>query len=73
MFVDAFVVRMTLVPAVLQLLGERAWRMPRRLDRVLPTFDVEGEGLGHELRLADWPRPGADSAVAASRAAPGPA
>ncbi|MFI2104994.1 MMPL family transporter [Isoptericola sp. NPDC019693] len=62
--VDAFVVRMTLVPAVLALLGDRAWHMPRWLDRVLPTFDVEGEGLANELALADWPEPGATDAVA---------
>lgn len=43
--VDAFVVRMTLVPAVLALLGDRAWRLPAWLDRLLPTMDVEGEGL----------------------------
>ncbi len=55
--VDAFVVRMVLVPAVLALLGERAWWMPRWLDRALPSFDVEGEGLAKELRLADWPAP----------------
>ncbi|OZB89314.1 MAG: transporter [Microbacterium sp. 14-71-5] len=65
-FVDAFVVRMTLVPAVLQLLGDRAWHMPRWLDRVLPSFDVEGEGLAAELALAQWPEPGADDAVAAA-------
>ncbi|MFD0319046.1 MMPL family transporter [Streptomyces flavalbus] len=41
--VDAFLVRMTLVPAVLALLGDRAWWLPRRLDRVLPRLDVEGE------------------------------
>ncbi|MCA5891958.1 MMPL family transporter [Isoptericola sp. NEAU-Y5] len=63
--VDAFVVRMTLVPAVLALLGDRAWHMPRWLDRALPTFDVEGEGLTKELRLADWPEPGARDAVVA--------
>ncbi|MFD6179180.1 MULTISPECIES: MMPL family transporter [unclassified Isoptericola] len=63
--VDAFVVRMTLVPAVLALLGERAWHMPRWLDRILPTFDVEGEGLTKELRLASWPEPDATDAVAA--------
>ncbi|WP_328437771.1 MMPL family transporter [Streptomyces sp. NBC_00444] len=40
--VDAFLVRMTLVPAVLALLGDRAWWLPRRLDRVLPHLDVEG-------------------------------
>ena len=54
-FVDAFIVRMTLVPAVLQLLGEKAWWMPRWLDRVLPSFDVEGDGLQKQLDLADWP------------------
>ena len=54
-FVDAFIVRMTLVPAVLQLLGDRAWRMPRWLDKLLPAFDVEGEGLARELAHASWP------------------
>ncbi|KUN76416.1 MMPL family transporter [Streptomyces griseoruber] len=42
---DAFVVRMTLVPAVLALLGDKAWWLPRRLDRLLPDIDVEGSGL----------------------------
>jgi RND superfamily putative drug exporter len=63
-FVDAFIVRMTLVPAVLALLGDRAWWMPRRLDRALPSFDVEGENLREELELADWPHPGSDEAIA---------
>ncbi|MDH6278488.1 RND superfamily putative drug exporter [Aurantimicrobium minutum] len=54
-FVDAFIVRMTFVPAVLQLLGDKAWYIPKWLDRVLPHFDVEGEGVQHELELADWP------------------
>lgn len=53
--IDAFLVRMTFVPAVLALLGERAWWLPRWLDRVLPTFDVEGEVLSRELQLAHWP------------------
>ncbi|HEX2073869.1 MAG TPA: MMPL family transporter [Geodermatophilus sp.] len=43
--VDAFVVRMTLVPAVLALLGRSAWWLPRWLDRVLPDLDVEGARL----------------------------
>jgi RND superfamily putative drug exporter len=47
-FFDAFVVRLTLVPAVLRLLGERAWWLPRWLDRVLPRVDVEGESLQEE-------------------------
>ncbi|MFD3486711.1 MMPL family transporter [Streptomyces sp. NPDC058665] len=42
---DAFVVRMALVPAVLALLGHRAWWLPRRLDKVLPNVDVEGSAL----------------------------
>ncbi|MFJ8693587.1 MMPL family transporter [Streptomyces roseolilacinus] len=54
---DAFVVRMALVPAVLALLGHRAWWLPRWLDRVLPNVDVEGEGLREEL-ADDTGRPG---------------
>ncbi|MET8100296.1 MMPL family transporter [Streptomyces sp. NPDC005236] len=44
-FFDAFVVRMAIVPAVLALLGDRAWWLPRRLDSALPDFDVEGARL----------------------------
>ncbi|MFB6397571.1 MMPL family transporter [Polymorphospora lycopeni] len=43
-FVDAFVVRMVLVPAALALLGRSAWWLPGWL-RWLPTLDVEGAGL----------------------------
>jgi RND superfamily putative drug exporter len=43
---DAFVVRMAIVPAVLALLGRRAWWLPRRLEKILPTVDVEGTELG---------------------------
>ncbi|MEU1010230.1 MMPL family transporter [Streptomyces sp. NPDC005890] len=44
-FFDAFLVRMAIVPAVLALLGKRAWWLPKWLDRALPNVDVEGEGL----------------------------
>ena len=44
-FFDAFVVRMAIVPAVLALLGKRAWWLPKWLNRILPNVDVEGEGL----------------------------
>ncbi|MFI0232019.1 MMPL family transporter [Streptomyces sp. NPDC017086] len=44
-FFDAFLVRMAIVPAVLALLGKRAWWLPTWLDRALPNVDVEGEGL----------------------------
>ncbi|MFH9297262.1 MMPL family transporter [Streptomyces sp. NPDC017520] len=50
---DAFVVRMAIVPAVLALLGKRAWWLPRWLDRALPNVDVEGEKL--QKQLADEP------------------
>ncbi|OKK05139.1 hypothetical protein AMK33_23370 [Streptomyces sp. CB02400] len=43
--VDAFIVRMTLVPAVMTLLGHQAWWLPRFLQRILPDVDVEGEQL----------------------------
>lgn len=42
---DAFVVRMALVPAVLALLGHKAWWLPRWLDKAMPNVDVEGEAL----------------------------
>ncbi|NHB84873.1 MMPL family transporter [Tessaracoccus sp. HDW20] len=53
--VDAFLVRMTLVPAVMTLLGDKAWWLPGWLDKLLPTFDVEGEVLTREMHLKDWP------------------
>ncbi|MBX7442721.1 MULTISPECIES: MMPL family transporter [unclassified Arthrobacter] len=42
---DAFVVRMTIVPAVMYLLGSKSWWLPRWLDRILPDVDVEGAKL----------------------------
>jgi RND superfamily putative drug exporter len=47
--IDAFVVRMTIVPAVMSLLGDHAWWLPRWLDRALPNVDIEGEGLRAHL------------------------
>jgi RND superfamily putative drug exporter len=43
--IDAFVVRMILIPATLTLLGEKSWWMPRWLDRLLPIIDTEGRTL----------------------------
>ncbi|MFE2999813.1 MMPL family transporter, partial [Nocardia sp. NPDC059246] len=42
--VDAFVVRMMLVPAVMSIFGDTVWWLPRTLDRVLPNIDIEGRG-----------------------------
>lgn len=46
--IDAFLVRLILVPAVMTLLGRRAWYMPVWLDRVLPRINVEGESISEE-------------------------
>jgi putative drug exporter of the RND superfamily len=43
--IDAFVVRMTIVPAIMYLLGEKAWWLPKWLGRILPDVDVEGAKL----------------------------
>ncbi|MEV6546383.1 MMPL family transporter [Streptomyces sp. NPDC051665] len=56
---DAFVVRMAIVPAVLSLLGDKAWYLPRWLDRILPRMDVEGEALSRKV-----PAPVADTPTA---------
>jgi len=42
---DAFVVRMLLMPALMHLLGRSAWWLPRWLDRMLPNVDMEGAAL----------------------------
>jgi hypothetical protein len=45
-FLDAAIVRMALVPAVMQLLGSRNWWIPDWLERTLPRLDVEGVAVG---------------------------
>jgi len=47
--IDAFVVRMTLIPAVMALAGEKAWWLPKWLDKILPNLDVEGDKLVKRL------------------------
>ena len=56
--IDAFVVRMTLIPAAMSLLSDRAWWLPRWLDRLLPDLDIEGKDLrtnDHAASLAGDP------------------
>lgn len=43
--IDAFIIRMTLVPAVMSVFGDKAWWLPKWLDRLLPNLDVEGDKL----------------------------
>lgn len=42
-FVDAFIVRLTIVPAAMRLLDKAAWWLPRWLDRIIPRISIEGE------------------------------
>ena len=51
---DAFLVRMTLVPAVMTLLGRSAWWLPKGLVRRLPDLDVEGDRLRAHLDEVEW-------------------
>ncbi|NDZ95344.1 MMPL family transporter [Streptomyces sp. SID6673] len=44
-FFDAFIIRMAVVPAVITLLGDTAWKLPRWLDRIVPNVDVEGSAI----------------------------
>lgn len=46
---DAFLVRMLIVPALMMIAGERIWWMPTWLAPLVPTVDVEGEGLARRL------------------------
>ena len=52
---DALVVRMTLVPAFLTLLGEKSWYIPRWLDRVLPNITIESPHDGEAPRPSTNP------------------
>ncbi|UNK70206.1 MMPL family transporter [Microbacterium sp. H1-D42] len=61
--IDAFLVRMTLIPAVMAILGDRAWRIPAWMEKILPHVDIEGEAVERERALGEWP--GDDSILAA--------
>jgi RND superfamily putative drug exporter len=63
-FIDATVVRMVLVPATMELLGDRNWWFPRWLDRLIPRLHVEaGPDVDAEFaRLADEERAGVGGA-----------
>jgi putative drug exporter of the RND superfamily len=51
---DAFLVRMTLGPALMALMGQSAWWMPAWLGRLLPNVDIEGESLRHHITAIAW-------------------
>jgi RND superfamily putative drug exporter len=62
-FLDAFVVRLTLVPAVMAIIGSRIWYHPRWFARYVPDPDIEGRALDERL---------AGGALARERQAVGP-
>lgn len=51
--IDAFIIRMGLVPAIMAIFGDKAWSLPKWLDRILPNLDVEGEKLIATLNAKD--------------------
>jgi len=71
--IDAFIVRLTLVPAVMTLLGQRAWQLPGWLDRILPDVDIEGATLpapvAHATPVSGPGLPASDRAPAETDAA----
>ncbi|MEU2234078.1 MMPL family transporter [Streptomyces vietnamensis] len=59
--IDAFVVRMAMVPAAMALFGKAAWWFPKRMEKVLPQVDMEGEQL--LARLEQRPEAAAERRV----------
>jgi putative drug exporter of the RND superfamily len=63
--VDAFVIRMLVMPALMHLFGEKAWWLPTWLDRILPNVDVEGA----KLERAHHAGPATEPALSGAHAA----
>jgi len=57
--VDAFVVRLLLIPAAMHLLGRAAWWFPKWLDRIVPDVDVEGAKLERTHPVSEHAAPDA--------------
>jgi uncharacterized membrane protein YdfJ with MMPL/SSD domain len=55
--IDATIVRMVLVPATMELLGDRNWWMPRRLDRLVPRLTVERRLPTPDAQQPAWAPP----------------
>jgi RND superfamily putative drug exporter len=52
--VDAFLIRMTLIPALMAIGGRAAWYLPKWLDRILPDIDIEGTALEAHREGLEW-------------------
>ncbi len=63
---DATIVRMLLVPATMELLGDRNWWIPKWLDRILPNIDVEGHAHHEPVPAAATATASGNGQVAAS-------
>jgi RND superfamily putative drug exporter len=63
---DATIVRMLLVPATMELLGDRNWWIPKWLDRILPHIDVEGHAHHEPVSVAATSTVSGNGQVAAS-------
>lgn len=61
--IDALVVRMTLIPALMALLGRLAWALPKPIERRLPDMDIEGEKVHGRLATLRWQQDAAASVV----------
>ncbi|WP_248703750.1 MMPL family transporter [Curtobacterium sp. MWU13-2055] len=69
--IDAFVVRMLLIPAAMHLLAQSAWWFPKWLDRIVPDVDVEGAKLERSHPVAGQPgQPGNEETHTGSHALP---
>ncbi|MFW0794296.1 MMPL family transporter [Gordonia sp. CPCC 205515] len=44
-FFDAFIIRMAVIPAIITMLGDTAWKLPRWIDRLMPNIDIEGTAI----------------------------
>ena len=70
---DATVVRIVLLPALMLLLGDRVWHVPKWLDRILPELNVEGErARGPDRRRGRRPVAEGDGGAACGAEAPTP-
>lgn len=63
MLFDAFFIRMTLIPALMFLCGRGTWYMPKWLNRVLPSVDVEGAKLEEAYASGEIERMDSDPAT----------
>lgn len=62
---DAFLVRMTLGPALMAIAGRGAWWLPNWLDRILPNVDIEGDSLRESREAHYWA--GSENAFVSAR------